>query len=532
VSIRAGAALVTVAVLTAACTSGDDSSAEAEPTPEPTVTETPEVDLGGDEALADFYGQTLSWVECDQFECATVVVPLDYEEPDGATIELAVLRVPASGNEDDRLGSLLVNPGGPGASGMEYASQAEFRISRDVRNRFDVVGFDPRGVGGSEAVDCLSDEELDDFLTSEVVPADGEDTEDFVEHAGVLAAGCETRSGDLLAHVGTPDVARDMDVLRAVLGDERLHYLGKSYGTYIGAWYAELFPDRVGRLVLDGAIDPALSGRDMALGQAAGFELALSEFLGYCVEQDNCSLGNTEVEAYGTVRDLVRLIGGSPLPTEDEERPLTQSLAIYGIVLPLYLAPEEGYDALIDAFDSALGGDGSDLLTFADLYLRRNPDDGTYIGNQNEAIYAVNCLDRPQSVTIDDVAESLPEFEEASAIFGEFLAWGALACVDWPASAPIEPGPLTAAGADPILVVGTTGDPATPYDWAESLAAQLESGELLTFDGFGHTAYFTGNSCVDDIVDTYLLEGELPQDATMDEDGDEENGEEGPMVCS
>ncbi|MGH9252327.1 MAG: alpha/beta hydrolase, partial [Acidimicrobiales bacterium] len=326
-----------------------------------------------------------------------------------------------------------------------------------------------------------------------------------------LADGCATRAAAMLPHLGTSDVARDLDVLRAALGDEQLNYLGKSYGTSIGALYAEQFPDRVGRVVLDGAIDPALTGPELAFGQAEGFERALDSYLVYCLDGDECPLGRIETEARSTLANLLDVIDATPLATGDESRPLTQGLAVRGIALPLYLTPDEGYPVLSLALDDALAGDGAALLTLADLYMFRNPD-GTYDGNTNEAIYAVNCVDRPHSASIAEIEAALPEFEAASPIFGSFLVWDELPCVEWPVPPAAEVAPVSASGAGPIVVVGTTGDPATPYEWAESLARQLESGVLVSYEGSVHTAYREGSECVDEAVDTYLLDGTAPDD--------------------
>jgi pimeloyl-ACP methyl ester carboxylesterase len=506
VTRRALAAVVAVALLAAASCTSDDDDAGPAPTSAPASRPAPS-DV--DPALSTFYGQTLEWETCrEDFECATLEVPLDYEAPDGDTIEVELLRSPATG--DDRIGSLIVNPGGPGGSGLDYAASGSV-ITDDVHERFDVVGFDPRGVGESTPIDCLDDAALDEFVAADGSPDDAAEVVELEEQTTELAEGCQARSGELLPHVGTADVARDLDVLRATLGDDKLNYLGSSYGTYIGALYAEQFPQRVGRVVLDGAIDPSLTGDKVGLGQAEGFERALSSYLEFCIAEGDCSLGETDTEARSTLANLLAVIDESPLPTDDDERPLTQALAILGIVLPLYLTPDQGYEPLSQALESALAGDGAMLLRFADIYLFRNPD-GTYDGNSNEVILAVNCLDKPDVGSVEEVEAGLPQFEAASQIFGSFLGWGGLACANWPVAPVAEPAPVSAAGADPILVVGTTGDPATPYEWAEALASQLSSGVLLTREGFGHLAYQSGSECIDDAIDAYLVEGTGPED--------------------
>jgi pimeloyl-ACP methyl ester carboxylesterase len=503
VTRRALSALAAVALLAAACSSDEPASGR-----EPTSTPAPDATAGIDEALAPFYGQTLAWETCrDEFECATARVPLDYDAPDGEVIELALLRVPATG--EDRIGSLLVNPGGPGGSGVEYAASTV--VNDAVRERYDIVGFDPRGVGESTPIDCLSDADLDEFVAADGSPDDAAEVMLLQAQAAGLAGGCATRAAAMLPHLGTSDVARDLDVLRAALGDDQLNYLGKSYGTYIGALYAEQFPERVGRVVLDGAIDPALTGTELALGQAGGFEAALDSYLDFCLDGEECPLGRIGTEARSTLANLLDVIDATPLPTGDESRPLTQGLAVRGIALPLYLNPDEGYPVLSLALDDALAGDGAALLTLADLYLFRNPD-GSYDGNMNEAIYAINCLDRPHQASIAEIEATVAEFEAASPIFGPFLAWDELTCVEWPVPTAPESARVSASGAAPIIVVGTTGDPATPYEWAESLASQLESGVLVTYEGSVHTAYREGSACVDEAVDTFLLDGTAPDD--------------------
>lgn len=499
-------ALVAVGALLGGCSSGGNPVDPPRVDPPDDSTPAPDATVGIEPDLADFYTQTLKWSSCGgEFQCTTLEVPLDYADPDGDTIDLSVLRSPA----EDPEGSLIVNPGGPGASGVDYARAARSLATDAVREHYDIVGFDPRGVGESNPVDCLDDEQLDAFTAAEATPDDDEEVAELQGDVEEFAAGCESRSGALLPHLSTENAARDMDVLRAALGDSKLTYLGKSYGTYLGAIYADLFPSRVGRMVLDGAIDPSLSAKEFALGQAAGFQRAWDGFVRWCVD-DGCPLGDDEDEVQATVSAFLSDLDEEPLQTGDDSRPLTESLAFYGMVVPFYSPASEAYPTVRDALDQAINDDsGAGLLALADLYLSRNGD-GTYTGNSNEVFAAVNCLDRPESPTIEQVSSGLSDYEEASPVFGPFMAWGALTCAAWPVKSSAVPGPLDATGADPILVIGTTGDPATPYPWAEALADQLSSGELLTYDGTGHTAYRSGSECVDEFVDAYLVEGELP----------------------
>jgi pimeloyl-ACP methyl ester carboxylesterase len=503
VRVRLAAALVVV-LLSGGCTAADPG-----PDPSPAVPASPAASDSADARgpLDRFYRQTVTWQACrGSFECATIEVPLDYGDPAGTTLSVALLRTPAT-DDARRIGSLLVNPGGPGVSGVAYAQAADVITSAAVRAGYDVVGFDPRGVGASEPLDCVTDAQLNEsFDTGDSTPDTPAEVAELLAGSREYRDGCSERSPDLLAHVGTQDVARDLDVVRAVLGDERLTYLGKSYGTSIGVEYARQFPDRVGRMVLDGAVDPTLSDADVLLGQAAGFELALSRFVADCLQQE-CPLGSTAAEVLGVVEQVLERTDDSPLPTDT--RPLTQVLATYGILFPLYLPPDQGYPVLQAGLLAAREGDGTVLLQVADTYLGRNPD-GSFDTNQWDAFTPISCLDRPGTASVADVEEAMPAFLAASPRFGEGLAWGLLGCTDWPVASAGLPGPVRASGAPPILVVGTTGDPATPFEWSQALADQLESGVLLTYDGTPHTAYRKGSSCIDDAVDAYLLEGTVP----------------------
>lgn len=459
----------------------------------------------GAEDLRRFYEQVVEWEPCgEDLECAEVTVPVDWDAPDGETLELAVARRPASG---ERLGALLVNPGGPGVSGVDFvAEQAERAASREVRGRFDVVGFDPRGVGASDPVDCLDDAEMDEFLARSSDPAGPGGLGAAREAARRLAAGCAADAGRLLANVDTGSAARDLDVLRAALGEERLHYLGTSYGTLLGATYVDLFPDRVGRMVLDGAIDPSLTHAEVAVGQARGLEQSLRGYVEDCLERRECPLRGSVEDALGQVRSVVTAAREQPLRTDDPERPLTASLAFYGLVAPLY--DDASWPALDAALEAAFAGDGSVLLRLADLYADRNPD-GTYGSNLLEAFTAVNCVDYPVEGDLEAMAANARRLREASPTFGDALAYGEVLCAQWPVPPARDPGPVSADGAPPVLVLGTTGDPATPYPWAAALAEQLDA-RLLTWEAEGHTAYGRGSACVDGAVDRYLVDGVLP----------------------
>lgn len=482
---------------------GDDDpgSAPAEP-----VTPAPGSELAPDPALQRFYGQQPAWESCRKsFHCATVTVPLDYREPGGETIEIALLKVPATG---ERRGSMVVNPGGPGAPGTDYAAAARQVFGEALRRHFDIVGFDPRGVGASSPVDCLTDEELTTYIAADPDPDTPAEERRYVELADEMGTGCLERSGELAAHVSTIEAARDMDVIRSALGETTLTYFGASYGTRLGATYAELFPGSVGRFVLDGAVDPSLGTREVNLQQAEGFETALRAYVANCVEStDGCFLGSSVDEGLGTVQDLMDRIDADPLPAGDG-RELTEGDAFLGLALPLY--SRDYWVILSAALKQALDGDGATLMELSDLYNDRTGDG--YRTNSAEAIYAINCLDDPWAITADQVEAEVPAYTQASPTFGRVFAWMNTSCGGIKVTSSEPELEIRGEGAAPILVVGTTRDPATPLVWAEAMAEQLESAVLVTRDGDGHTGYRSGNECVDGAVEDYLLDGTVPED--------------------
>ncbi|MDN5715927.1 MAG: alpha/beta hydrolase [Janibacter sp.] len=455
----------------------------------------------GTHGLEPFYEQELEWGDCERGsgECAQLEVPIDYEDPEGETIEIAVLRMKA---KKEAAASLVVNPGGPGGSGVDYAAAADYVVSEQIRRNFDVVGFDPRGVARSSPVDCLSDEDMDDYLAKDPTPDTAEEQAADAAAHREFAEGCAAKSGDLLGHVSTAEAARDMDVLRAVLGDGKLTYLGKSYGTYLGATYAELFPDRAGRLVLDGVIPPDATAEDVVIGQAQGFDRATRAWAQDCVDND-CSLGNSVDEVVRTVEDLLMELDASPLPASAGIE-LTEGWATWGIAQALY---DQGmWSQLTDALVSAGEGDGGPLSELGRTYAGRDAG-GEYASNLLEALPAVNCLDRED---IGDRTGLIDKAVEVAPIWGRSLA-SESPCPQWPVAATNTPHTVDAKGADPILVVGTTRDPATPYEWAEQLHDQLADSALITHEGDGHTAYMRQNDCVDKAVDEYWLTGKTPE---------------------
>ena len=495
---------------------GDDEAPQRQPRTGPAPSTTPSGDATEppDPALAPFYDQSLDWQPCEgdaEHECTDLQVPLDYTDPGGETIEIAVLRVPAS-EPGQRLGSLVVNPGGPGAPGTSYAAAGDAVFRAPLLARYDIVGFDPRGTGGSAPVDCLSDEQLTEFLAADPSPDEPAEVEALVADLETFFDGCVERSGDLAAHVSTVEAAKDMDVLRAALGESGLTYLGASYGTKLGATYAELFPDRADRLVLDGAVDVSLTSRELNLGQAAGFERALRAYVSDCVEGGDCFLGESVQEGLDRIVAFLEEVDREPIPAPGG-RELTVGSAFYGLITPLYVS--DYWFLLSQALEAAFAGDGTTLMLLADTYASRTPS-GNYTDNSSEAIYAINCLDDPSSTPVEEIPAQVPDFLEASPTLGEVFAWSLVCC----RGLEVEPDPstrlgeITAEGAAPILVVGTTRDPATPYEWAQALADQLEPGVLLTREGDGHTAYNSGNACIDEAIEAFLIEGTVPDDGT------------------
>ncbi|WP_175647531.1 alpha/beta hydrolase [Streptomyces cyaneochromogenes] len=502
-----GALFAAATLLASACTSGGSTNS-GRPAAEAALAALPRSTPA---ALAPYYGQRLTWRDCGApgFQCATMRAPLDYTKPDDGSIRLAVARKKATG-PGERLGSLLVNPGGPGGSAIGYLQQyAGIGYPSDVRARYDIVAVDPRGVARSEPVECLDGQAMDRYTQADFTPDDEKETEELVGAYKRFAEGCGADSPDVLRHLSTAEAARDMDILRATLGDPKLTYVGASYGTFLGATYAGLFPNRVGRLVLDGAMDPSLPARRMNLDQTAGFETAFQAFARDCVRQRECPLGTKAGEVGKNLKSFFRKLDAKPIPTGDPDgRRLGESLATTGVIAAMY--DEGAWGHLRDALSAAMEeNDGAGLLGLSDSYYERDADGG--YTNLMFANAAVNCLDLPPAfATPDEVRASLPAFEKASPVFGEGLAWATLNCAYWPVAPTGEPHRIEAKGAAPIVVVGTTRDPATPYRWAQALSRQLSSARLLTYEGDGHTAYGRGSKCVDNTINAYLLRGTPP----------------------
>jgi pimeloyl-ACP methyl ester carboxylesterase len=505
------AAAVGIAVLVSACTAG--SPAASRPAPAASSTPAGAAPAGPPPvSIAGYYAQRLSWQPCDKdFECARLYVPFDYGRPAGPRFSLPVVKLPAA-DPASRAGALVINPGGPGGSGVEYALGARSgEFTQEVLNRFDIVGFDPRGVGGSlPAVRCMTGPQLDTYFAVNGDPANAAQLATVISESKLYAAECARNAAALLPYMGTVNAAKDMDVLRAALGENALTYLGKSYGTYLGASYAQQFPSKVRALVLDGAVDPKASGLQLDVTQAAGFESAFGQFAAWCAGQQGCPLGNSASDAVAKVAGLLSAATAHPLTNLlGDAQPADGAMLQTGIAAALYARPE--WPLLKSALSGAFGGDGTILVELADSLLERNPN-GTY-SNLADAELSVDCVDRPWPRTVPAFAAAAAAAAKAAPLFGASNVWGSLPCAYWP----VQPDALNvrAAGAPPILVVGDLHDPATPYRWAVNLSRDLASGVLLGWNGEGHTSYFQGSSCVDNTVDSYLISLHVPRSGTV-----------------
>lgn len=497
--LRAALAVVPLALLAGGC-SADPPPAAPLPSPTTAVSSAP-----SPEAPA-----TLAWDPCGQgFECASLAVPLDADEPAAGTVDLAVTRRPAP-DQAQRLGSLVVNPGGPGASAVGYLQVAWQSVPEAVRARFDLVAVDPRGVGRSAPVQCLDTAGLDTYFALDPAPDDEAELQALQAGNRTLVDGCVRSSGDVLPHVSTTEAADDLDRLRAALGDAGLTYLGYSYGTSIGAAYLDRHPMNVRAMVLDGGIDPALSWDALLAGQSTGFDAALEAFLADC-EQTRCAFGRAVSGDLGAAYDaLAARVERERLPG-DGGRTVGPGEMSLGVGAGLY-SRAQGWPAVAQALALAERGDGSGLLALSDSYLQRT-DQG--YANVSEANLAVNCTDRPWPRELEPYLALAERVGQSAPRFGPAIALSGLACSVWPVAAEREPAPVTGEGAPPVVVIGTTRDPATPYAWSQALAGQLSSGVLLTYDGDGHTVYRTGApDCVREPVDTYLLTAAAPPPTT------------------
>ena len=467
---------------------------------------------GVPKGLEKFYRQKVSWAPCKddaKMQCADVKVPLDYKKPGGKAITVAMAKLPAKGGKP--IGSLFINPGGPGGSGIAMLSLVELAFSKDVIDKYDIIGFDPRGVGSSTPVDCIDSREMGKILDSDIDTSTEAGRKARKAQARQIAKGCKEKSGELLAYVGTEPAARDMDVLRGLVGDEKLNYLGFSYGTSLGGMYADLFPKKVGRMVLDGAVDPQLGFLRITYEQVFGYEKSFERYAEWCVKAGNCSLGSSVDAAKKKMRALLDQAHATPFKTSDPNRPLNRSMLRSSVTA--FLEADRTWSVLNQAFDQLIKqNDGSLFLKAIGATTSREKDDVK--DNGGEAYWPINCADYVQSSEAE-YQKHAKKLKREAVVFGSFSAEDDLAmhvCAELPYHPKANPGPYRAKGSAPIVVIGTKHDPATPHHWAQALHKSLSNSVLLTREGDGHTAYGRGSSCIDSAVDKYLLTGEVPKD--------------------
>ncbi|MCP2170364.1 alpha/beta hydrolase [Goodfellowiella coeruleoviolacea] len=519
------AACVGLVGITTACTATQPGTAT------PAVTQEQRGPAGSvPPGLERFYGQALSWGACEpygttndakatfakgdrdkKFDCARLTVPLDYANPDGRTATIGLLRAKAT-DPAQRIGSLIVNPGGPGGSGMQAAAGWTDQVRKnDLGKRFDLVGFDPRGIGASQpAVNCLTDAERDADRQDNDVDTSPEGVAQTEQENKDYAAKCAERTGtDVLANVGTRDVARDMDVLRSALGDEKLTYAGFSYGTRIGTAYAEAFPNNVRALVLDGAVDPLQNPVDELVAQGAGFQKAFEDFSAWCAKQEECALGHDPAGATKAFQDLTRPLIDNPVRVGN--RQLSYSDASTAAIQAMYA--QELWQYLNTGLGELREGTGNTLLLLADSYYGRGLD-GHY-SSIMDAFNAVRCVDDPRLTDRNVLLEAARRYQQAAPFLDDGQQPAAVldACAFWPVPNTSQPHQPSVQGLPPVLVVSTTGDPATPYQAGVDLAKALNGG-MLTYEGTQHTAFLMGNKCVDDAGTKYLIDLQLPAEGT------------------
>lgn len=444
--------------------------------------------------------QELSWQNCNEsFECAYMVAPLDWTADTGEFVSIRLMR--AQGTSE--LPPILINPGGPGSSAISWMRDSYQTIGTEwLRSNFQVVAFDPRGVGESTSVQC-SDQELKDevlYGISEFEFGSDEDIAYAEQAMADFAASCQ-ETGPSVGYFNTQQTARDMELMRQLLGAEKLDYLGFSYGTELGATFIALFPESVGRFVLDGAVDPTMDPETKLIGQMRGFDNALRAYLEDCLTDLFCPFDGDVDSALEQISDFMLERESDPLPTDDE-RELGISAALAGVIVTLY--SEQSWVYLTQAFEEAFAGDGTTFLWLADFYNDRDPNGG-YLTNINEANYAINCADDSQFSVSDEKSD---EIMAASPVFGKYFSYPVDSCAGWPEGIGLQELDYAQELDIGPLVIGTTGDPATPYEQAVSLAELLDGAKLLTLEGEGHTAYGQ-NSCIDTLVDTYLGGGDL-----------------------
>jgi pimeloyl-ACP methyl ester carboxylesterase len=433
-------------------------------------------------------------------------VPLDYSNLKLGNISIAVSRVKHTGPTFQ--GSLVVNPGGPGSSGLDFAKYVAREVSPAVAKEFDIIGFDPRGVGRSEPVTCMTNKQTASWLAMDSTPDSPTEIASVMNAAALIGKGCLEYTPRIARHVGTPSATQDLELLRSALGETKLNWLGFSYGTSLGTSYLELFPENIGRFVLDGAVDPALNSMQLSLGQAKGFQQAFQNFAQDCIDRSPCSIGSSRALITSRVNALLAKLDTHPMRTNYGTK-LTQSLGMGGIFTAMYST--DMWPLLIDGLGQSFNGNGTGLLQLSWMGSDQTGP-ATFGSNMQSAYYAIECWDMPASPGAPGLARAAKQWAKSAKIpeIARSMSWSNAPCSTWFAHNPELPAPASSATQASILIIGTRFDPATPYVWAQALTTQLTTSTLLTYDGNGHTAFGAGSRCIDNAVNDYLLRGTLP----------------------
>ncbi|ASY16688.1 alpha/beta hydrolase [Candidatus Planktophila versatilis] len=442
--------------------------------------------------LAAYYAQQLQWQSCyENYQCADLLVPIDYTELKTGTFDISILKYPTTGEK--KLGSLIVNPGGPGGSGVDYAYAAEYIFSPAILDAYDIVGFDPRGVSRSEPIVCLSDKELDANYASDSKPDNEQEFAQILIESKKFIQQCEEKNKHLTSF-STANAARDMDILREAVGDKQLNYMGKSYGTFLGTLYAQFFPGKVGHMVLDGAVDHSISNFQQGLTQAVAFDKAFAVFAADCNTRSNCPLPKEKSAAIDAMKKILSQLSDKP------NKRLSESLVLLGVAAALYDSAT-GWPKLRIAITDVKNGKGDKFLALADEYTGRTKEG--YTANEFDSGAIIDCLDFTDARSVKHMKEDAKVFAEQAPLFGPYLAYGGLVCqyFDTPKATEVLPTKT----ANPIVIIGTTGDPATPYEWAQGLHKILTNSVLISLTGDGHTGQGQGNKCVDGQVDKFYI---------------------------
>jgi pimeloyl-ACP methyl ester carboxylesterase len=463
-------------------------------------------------ALQGYYDQILTWKSCgDGAQCTTVTAPMDWDNPSADTdITLELTRHTAAGTA---IGSLFVNPGGPGGSGYDFvhdSTSLDFAVGAALQRNFDVIGWDPRGVGRSTPVYCYDDSELDDFIFG-IIDAPEESPEwkaEYTKQSIAFGKACAENTGEVLGHIDTLSTVRDLDLMRALVGDTKLNYLGYSYGSEIGTTYIDTFPTKVGRVVLDGALDPTLTNFEVVKSQSAGFEQALHNYLKACPDIKGCPFTGVLTTDLARISKLYDALNKNPI-TASDGRKMDGNVFDAAVSTALY-SKDYWEPYLTPMFTEVFAGKTDTAFALADFYFGRG-EDGHYVDNSFESFVAIECLDYATETDPAVIKEQNDELVAAAPTFNRPSTVGDEVCANWPYPFTGEgPHSASGAGADPVLVVSTTGDPATPYEWGVSLSKQFENARLISYTGEGHTAYNKGSACVDSAVEDYLVKGVVP----------------------